>query len=193
MSGFLIVCEGLDCSGKTTTINEILRKSKSCRFIYSKGIGSDTRIGKISRKFPSTLMFFIELTYFIFIKIRPNLKKGDIILQDRYDISIKSYVPVVNRFYNRLIIKFFNLFIIKPNAIVYFHLPLKNRIKRLKEKGAKYELILANNPSLIISREKEYIKWYNNFKGPKININTEKNNIEKASEILNNFIDSLYK
>ncbi len=192
MKGLLIVCEGLDCSGKTTAIKEIL-KGNNKQFVYSKGIGSNTLIGAISRKFPSTFLFFIELVYFIFAKIKPNLKKGKTILQDRYDISIISYVPLTKRKYNRLLIKIFEKFVIRPNAIVYFHLPLNERIKRLKEKGARYELMLAERPSLIMIREKEYLKWYSNFNGPKIKINTKKNNIKKSSRILEKFIKDLAK
>jgi len=187
MKGLLIVCEGLDCSGKTTAINKLLNHNNE-KYVYSKGIGSDTFIGRISRKFHCTLMFFIELIYFTFTKIKPNLKKGKIILQDRYDVSITSYVPLTNKWYNKFVIKIFKKFVIKPSAIVYFHLPLKERIKRLKNKGAKYELILANNPNLITLREKEYLKWYEEFNGFKIKIDTKKNDILKTTKILLEFI-----
>lgn len=190
MKGKLIVCEGLDCTGKTTTINEILNNNE--RFIYSKGIGSNTLIGKVSRRFPSTFLFFIELIYFVITKIKPNLKKGRIILQDRYDISITSYVPLTNRLYNKLLIKISKRLIIKPNAIVYFYLPLEEHIKRLKQKGAKYELMLANNPHLILIREKEYLKWYEEFKGFKTKIDTGKNDIRQSTILLNKFINKLY-
>lgn len=190
MKGKLIVCEGLDCSGKTTTINEILNNNK--KFIYNKGIGSNTFIGKISRRFPSTLLFFIELIYFVITKIKPNLEKEKIILQDRYDISITSHVPLTNRLYNKLLIKIFKKFIIKPDAIIYFYLPLNEHFRRLKQKGAKYELILANNPILISSKKREYQKWYEQFKGPKIKINTEKNNIKQSTKKVTNFINKLF-
>jgi len=187
MKGLLIVCEGLDCSGKTTAINKLLNHNNK-KYVYSKGIGSDTFIGRISRKFHCTLMFFIELIYFIFTKIKPNLKKRKIILQDRYDVSITSYIPLTNRWYNKFIIKIFKKFVIKPSAIIYFHLPLKERIKRLEEKGAKYELILANDPDLISFREKEYLSWFNKFKGSKIKIDTKKNDILQTAKILREFI-----
>jgi len=189
MKGKLIVCEGLDCSGKTTTIKEIL--DEDSRFIYSKGIGSDALIGKISRKFPSTFIFFTELIYSVFMHIKPNLKKGRILLQDRYDISITSYVPLVGRMYNKFIIKIFKMFIVEPDAVIYFYLPLDERIKRLREKGAKYELMLADNPDLILIREEEYLKWYNKFKGSKIKINTQENNLQKTAGLLLKFVLNL--
>lgn len=189
MKGKLIVCEGLDCTGKTTAVEKVINSNP--QYVYSKGIGSNTFIGKVSRRFPSTLLFFVELTYFVITKIKPNLKKGKIILQDRYDISITSYIPLTNKSYNKLLIKIFKKFIIKPYAIVYFYLPLNEHIKRLKQKGAKYELILANNPNLIFPRKKEYLKWYEQFKGPKIKINTEKNNADQTAEKVWYFINKL--
>ena len=188
VNGKLIVCEGLDCTGKTTTIKKVLEPQNE-QFIYSKGIGSDTFIGKVSRRFPSTFLFFMELIYHLATKIKPSLKKGKIILQDRYNISITSYVPLTNKWYNQFIIKIFTRFILKPDAIVYFYLPIEEHIKRLKQKGAKHELILANNPSLIIQRKKEYSNWYHRFQGPKIKINTLKKDITQTAEKLNLFVE----
>jgi len=198
MKGKIIVCEGLDCSGKTTAINQVLNfKTKinlkaqtepKPNLIYSKGIGADSNFGRLARRFPSTFIFLLELLFNIYTRIISNLRKGNIVLQDRYNISILSFIPNTTRWYNRLLIFLVKPFIPKPNAIVYFHLPIKHRIKRLKEKAKKYELMLVRNPRLITLREKEYLKWYNQFKGPKIKINTEDNNIRETSQLLYDFI-----
>ena len=74
MGGKLIVCEGLDCSGKTTAIEEVINSNPE--YVYSKGIGSNSRFGKIARKFPSTWMFLSELVYNTYVHIIPNLKKN---------------------------------------------------------------------------------------------------------------------
>ena len=102
MKGKLIVCEGLDCSGKTTAIEEIV--NSDCKYVYSKGIGADSSFGRIARRFPSTLMFLLELAYNTYSRTIPNLRKDKIVLQDRYDISITSFVPNTNRWYNQLLI-----------------------------------------------------------------------------------------
>ncbi|MDP2908577.1 MAG: hypothetical protein Q8N77_02105 [Nanoarchaeota archaeon] len=190
MKGMLIACEGLDCSGKTTAIKEIL-KGNDKRFVYSKGIGSSRWIGKISRRVPSTIMFLTELAYITLTETRPHLNRGRIVLQDRHDISITSYVPSARRLHNRLLIRLFKPLIKTPDAIVYFSLPLSERIRRLREKGAKYELMLADNPSLIIAREKEYMGWYKNFSEPKLKIDTDKNDIKQTARMLREFITRL--
>lgn len=191
MKGKLIVCEGLDCTGKTTNIKEVLKGSKINNFIYCKGIVSETIAGKISRRFPSTIIFFIELIYIMLTRIKPALRNGKSILLDRHDISITSYVPLTAKFYNRWIISVFSRLIIKPDAIVYFHLPMDEHIRRLNEKGTRYELILAGNPALIAQRKREYLHWYTDFQGPKIKIDTAKNNIQKSACILADFSRSL--
>jgi thymidylate kinase len=188
MKGKLVICEGLDCSGKTTAIEKIT--DSDSKYTYSKGIGSNSWFGKIARRLPSTFMFLFELIYNIHTHILPNLKKGKIIMQDRYEISITSFVPNVNKWHNQLLIQIAKPLIVKPHAIVYFYLPLEERIKRLRQKGKKYEIILAANPDMIILREKEYEKWYNHFDGPKIKINTWSNNIAQTARILENFVNS---
>ncbi len=189
MRGKLIVCEGLDCSGKTTAIEGIINSNS--RYVYSKGIGSDSNFGRIARRFPSTLIFLSELVYNVYIHIIPNLKEGKAVLQDRYDISVASFIPKANRLYNQLLIRAAGLLIPKPNAIVYFHLPLEERLKRLKQKGKKYELMLVEHPEIITLREREYEKWYDRFEGPKIRIDTGRNNIQQTARTLKKFINNL--
>lgn len=189
MSGKLIICEGLDCSGKTTAIEELINSNPG--YVYSKGIGSNSRFGRTARRFPSTFMFLSELVYNTYTHILPNLKKDKTVLQDRYDVSVTSFVPNTNRWYNLLLIHAAKLLIPEPDAIVYFHLPLEERIKRLRQKGKKYEIMLVENPRMIILREGEYEEWYKQFGGPKIRIDTQENNIEQTARKLKIFLDNL--
>ncbi|MDD5191881.1 MAG: AAA family ATPase [Candidatus Nanoarchaeia archaeon] len=189
MKGLLIICEGLDGTGKTTTIKQLLSNNKENNdYIYSKGIGSDTFIGKLARKFPSTLLFLLELMYIQYRIIKPNLKQNKIILQDRYDLSILSY-PTAEREYNKLIAKIFKPFIIKPDALVYFHASLEEIIKRLsKSSDNKYHKILSKNPHLIISRENKYLDLYTKFNGYKTKIDTTNKTAEQSSKALEIFV-----
>ena len=189
--GLFIVCEGLDGAGKTTTIKEMLKSDSkdNNKFVYSKGLGSDSLIGRISRRFPSTFMFMLELIYVVFMSIKPNLRKGNIIIQDRYDISILSYAPKVKRRHNQILTRIMRNLLAKPDALVYFHVSLKERLKRLnKSRHNKYHNILLMNPQLIIEREKEYLNLYNQFAGDKIKINTTNKSAKEAARILRRFI-----
>jgi len=189
--GLFIVCEGLDGAGKTTTIREMLKSGgkDNNKFVYSKGLGSDSLIGRISRRFPLTFMFMLELIYVVFRSIKPNLRKGNIIIQDRYDISILSYAPKVKRRHNQILTRIMRNLLAKPDALVYFHVSLKERLKRLnKSRHNKYHNILLMNPQLIIEREKEYLNLYNQFAGDKIKINTTNKSAKEAARILRRFI-----
>jgi len=185
-----VVCEGLDGAGKTSSIKKVLEKHKE--FVYSKGIGSKTFFGKMARRFPSTFMFLIELIYITFRSIKPNLGRNKIVLQDRYDFSVITFVPLANRWYNLIIRKIFCSFLEKPDALVYFSVLLGERIKRLrKEEDNKYHILLAENPNLIKIREKEYLNHYNGFNGKKIIIDTTDKSKEKCGEILEKFVLNL--
>lgn len=184
----LIVCEGLDGAGKTTTIKELLKYNNDNTFVYSKGLGSNTFIGKLARKFPSAFMFMLELIYINHKVIKPNLKKNKIILQDRYDASILSY-PGAEKIHNRLIGKILNYFVIKPDALIYFKVSLEERIKRLEnDNHNKYHISLSKNPALITTREDKYLSLYNQFKGYKTKINTTNLKVEEAAKILQGFV-----
>ncbi len=187
--GKLIVCEGLDCSGKTTTIKEVLKEHPE--WVYSKGMGSDTPMGKFSRKFPSTLTFLVELLYVQQSQVLPNLKQGKIVLQDRHELSISSYVPSTQHWHNRKLIGEFHPWIVPPDALVYFTVPLEERVRRLREKGTKYEMQMAENQELIALREAEYARGYEEFKGLKLRLDTGKYGIRETAERLEEFVSRL--
>lgn len=185
----LRVCEGLDGAGKTTTIEQLLQNKRNNDLIYSKGIGSNTWLGKLARKFPSTFLFLLELLYIQYKVIKPNLKKGKTVLQDRYDFSIITY-PTAQRFYNKIITKILSPLIPEPDSLIHFHVDVNERIKRLKGDNNKYHKILSENPNLIILRERRYLHLYNQFSKSKIKIDTTNKSIKQSAKILENFIKS---
>src|SRR3989338_6472640 len=189
--GLFIVCEGLDGAGKTTTIKEMLKSDSkdNNKFVYSKGLGSDSLIGRIYRRFPSTFMFMLELIYVVFKSIKPSLRNGKIIIQDRYDISILSYAPKAKRGHNQILINIMKNLLVKPDALTYFHVSLEERLKRLsKSRHNKYHNILLMNPQLIIARERRYLDLYNQFAVERIKISTTNKSVKEAARILRNFV-----
>jgi thymidylate kinase len=188
MKGRFIVCEGLDAAGKTTVIKEALKKMGKS-YAYNKGLTSDTLIGKIAPKMPSTLTFLVELMYSTKKKVMPFMEEGKTVLQDRYDMSIISYVPEAERWYNRAFAKILKRFLLKPDMLIYFTVSKSERIKRLKNQAYnKYHYKLINNPELIDLREREYSELYENFKGEKYKIDTTKENLEIT---VNRFISKI--
>jgi thymidylate kinase len=190
MKNKFIVFEGLDASGKTAIIKELL-KNKTDYFAYSKGIGSNTWIGKIARQFPSTFLFMSELIYVSLFLIRRKLKRNTV-LQDRYDFSIRSFIPSVNKWYNRIIILTFKKFLCKPDMLIYLYLPLKERMRRLiEEKDNPYHKILLKNPAIVSEREIAYRKLYDSFQRKKIAIDTSVMTLEEEKRIIEKKIKEL--
>jgi len=188
MKNRYFVFEGIDCSGKTTAINRVIKKLGKEDYAYVKGIGSNSLLGKIAKKVHSTSIFCLELIFNYLLRVRPIIKKGKCVLQDRNIISITSYLSKNKRYKKRYILRLAKKLTLNPDAIIYLHLPLYERINRLKNKGGYYESFLSKNPRIISEREVEYNKWYLGFNGPKIEIDTEKNNISQTVDKIVTFI-----
>ena len=194
--GILIIFEGGDCTGKTTYANGLFEVLKTKYGVcYSKGIGSKTLLGKLARKHPSTLLFCLELAFITLFKIKPNLKRGKIILQDRYNPTIASHLPSIDKKINQLLIKAFNPIFKKPDLIIYFTVSPKQQIARLKEtmESNKYHKVLVENPELIRLRERKYRELLFPHQNRLIHIDTSNTDIEKEvsylAELINNFIE----
>jgi len=181
--GYFIVCEGLDCSGKTTSIENALEHFKKNEFSieYNKGLKTKTLAGTFSRKFPSTLSLLTELLYNDVILVKSRLEKGINILQDRWYYSVLSYNPENRK--DKHLEKVFVPLLSKPDVLIYFTVSLDERIRRLKKSiENKDHYTLLKNPEIIKQREERYLDYFNNFKGNKAIINT-KNLSEKQSGV----------
>jgi thymidylate kinase len=167
-----IVCEGLDRSGKTTSIKHALSyfENEGYHPIYSKGLKTDTPAGRLSKIVPCTLTLLIEQLYLDKTIIMPELKKGAIILQDRWFYSVLSYNPENNT--DKLLERIFVPYLSKPDLLVYFDVSLEQRIKRLENDRTEDHLALLENPQLIEQRKKLILEYYNSFPGNKAIIDT---------------------
>lgn len=182
MKGKFVVCEGLDAAGKTTVMKHALKKLGN-DYVYNKGLTSDTVIGKVAPKIPSTLTFLIELLYNTKRRVKPFLESGKTVLQDRYYLSVLSHVPSSSTWYNKVFVKLFEKYLLKPDTLVYFTVSKEERIKRLLEMGYnKHHYDLISNPTLIDLREEKYSEFYNKFKGTKYKIDTTGKSLDTTIE-----------
>lgn len=194
--GKFIVFEGLDKAGKTTLAKIVVDKNKN--FIYQKGLCSNTWIGRIAKKHPSTFLFLLELFWHSLFNYFKLLKGLDIV-QDRYLVSISSHIPVSKKVLNRALIRFFSLFLMQPDILVYCTVSKKERIKRLRKDSLdnKHHLWLLENHQYIDKRDKEYEKYFQDHKNKKILINTSdkypyENILEISSLFDYEFSESLF-
>jgi len=170
MKGLFVVSEGMDAAGKTTSIREAIKnfKDSGLEVLYNKGLKSDGFAGKISKFFPSTLTLLVELLFEDLFFIRPNLRKGNIIIQDRWHYTVLSHNP--ENWADRILKRIFIPILSKSDILIYFTVDIKERIKRL-EKNKGHEDLLRN-PTIIEERENRLLELYNNFKGRKKIIDT---------------------
>jgi thymidylate kinase len=187
--GILIDVEGLDGAGKTTAIKKALKKLNSEKFIYIKGVGSDILWGRIAKRYAKTIFFLFELLSVTNRQIRPELKKGKIVITDKYFFNVASHVPEVKNIWNKALIIFFKWFMIKPDLIIYFSVSLHERINRLKNGPPnKFHNLLILNPHSIIEREKEYRIIIEKFEKKVVFIDTSGLSIDEATEKLESII-----
>jgi thymidylate kinase len=155
MKGTFVVFEGQDRSGKSTAIDNVLEKMPEA--VYGKGLNSKTIAGRFAKIFPSTLTYLVEMAYITYTNIVPNLIRGKTVLQDRYEYSVTSFVPSVDKWYNRLLVKAFKPFFLKPDMILYFTCSPEKRRERLQAAADEpVHQYLLDHPEILEGREKKY-------------------------------------
>jgi len=176
--GIFIVFEGVDGSGKTTCIKGVIKKlSPTYKAHYNKGMGSNTFFGKLARKHPSTALFSLELIWQTLFQIRPQLKRGNTVLQDRYISSISSFPTAMSKKINQLIIWLVKPLIVKPDLIIHLTVNQEVCVTRLKQdlSDNTYHQILVDNPGLIDQRRKNFEQVLADYKDILVAIDTSHN------------------
>lgn len=192
--GYFIVCEGLDCAGKTTNIKIAIRYLEKDGYPvrYSKALKTNTIAGEFSKLFPSTFSLLTEILYLDKVFVRPNLNKGKIIIQDRWYYSVLAH----NRenYKDKILGKIFKQCLSKPDLLIYFSVSLEERIRRLKKDIRNNDhLMLLKNQLIINEREKRYAKYYEDFEGDKVIFDTTNISEEESGYKLYGLIKSYFR
>ncbi len=143
MKGKLIVIEGIDGSGKSTcakNLAEILN-SINIKTIYTfepthSHYGAKLREGMLSEYLDAEeelLLFVKDRKEHIEYMIKPALEEGYFIILDRYFYSSIAYQGAKGIDINR-IINMHKDFIIKPDIVFIFHLPIDIALNRIISK-----------------------------------------------------------
>lgn len=197
-SGRFIVFEGLDMSGKTTCIQSLLDQLKdNYPLAYLKGLDSSRWLGKLAMKYSSSFLFYLDLLWLTWFKINPYLKQGKIILQDRYYLSVASYVASADKPTNNNWLKFFKFLFREPDLIIYLTVDINQRLLRLQANlDNAYHLILFKQPQLIKLREEKYTQLLGSYAAKVLTIDTTHTLITTATQqitlVLNNLINPAY-
>ncbi|WP_028330388.1 dTMP kinase [Brachyspira alvinipulli] len=197
MNGKLIVLEGIDGSGKSThgiMLTDILNNA-GIKSIYTfepthAYFGAKLRESMFSKDLKpeeELSLFIADRKEHIKHMIKPAIADGYIIVLDRYVYSSVAYQGAkgIDRDH---IINLHKDFIIEPDLVFIFHLPIKNAISRIMEKRGfvdrfENENYLQKVDEIFNSFNAPYIHHIDSNRDEKI-INNELIQIIKDSKIL---------
>lgn len=197
MKGKLIVIEGIDGSGKSTCAKNLTEKLNSINIktIYTfepthSHYGAKLREGMLSEDLDAEeelLLFVKDRKEHIEYMIKPALKEGYFIILDRYFYSSIAYQGAKGIDIN-LIINMHKDFIIKPDIVFIFHLPIDIALNRIISKRGiadrfENETYLKKVDKIFHSFNEPFIYHIDTDKDIKI-INDELFNILEESKIL---------
>ena len=160
MRGQLIVFEGINGSGKTSQMHEVMKEFPNS--IYCKGVGDpNTLWGRIARKIPSTLTFLLDLIITKWLIVRPAIKNEKTVFHDRYWYSIMVY-KTAQYWHNQLIGKLLCRLLLKPDWIILVEVDIDESVNRLlKKEPSKFDFQYITNPAMIVEEKKLFRKLIN--------------------------------
>lgn len=197
MKGKLIVIEGIDGSGKSTSAKNLAEKLNSINIktIYTfepthSHYGAKLRDGMLSEDLDAEeelLLFVKDRKEHIEYMIKPALEEGYFIILDRYFYSSIAYQGAKGIDINR-IINMHKDFIIKPDIVFIFHLPIDIALNRIISKRGiadrfENETYLKKVDKIFHSFNEPFIYHIDTNKDIKI-INDELFNILEKSKML---------
>jgi len=192
--GVVICIEGLDASGKTTHAHRLVRNLREKGFdaVYTTE-PSRGEIGKFIRKYvlqrksrvPSVveaLLFAVDRVDHVEKEIKPALKKGKIVVSDRYVYSSLAYQGAAGL--DLKWIEEINRLALPPDLAIYIDVPPEVVVKRIRRKKTVMERLETQR------RVREvYMKFIENGKFVSVNGNRTKD--EVAKNILTFVLDFL--
>ncbi len=192
--GFFICIEGLDKSGKTSqsiALVEALCK-KGFDAVYTTE-PSDGEIGKFIRNYilnrndrvspvVEALLFAADRADHVESTIKPLLKKGKIVVSDRYVYSSLAYQGAAGLSLDW--IEKINKYVIMPDIAIYIDVPIKNLLKRYRKEKSVMEHVETQRKV-----EEIYIKLVCDEK--LISVNGKRSLEEISQDILTKVLEKL--
>lgn len=196
-SGFFLVLEGIDGSGKST-IAEIIKRNIEKLGIrtYITREPTESPTGQILKKYMDivhyslrnpiyeALLFATDRIYHLTHLIIPLLKKGYLVICDRYVYSSLAYQSING--VDETWIGIINKYILKPDLAIFLDVKPNIAIKRLKKSRNIFEFY-----DFLIKVYNNYIKLVNKGELERVDGTKEPNSI--AEEIIKNILNKWKK
>lgn len=185
MRGKLIVIEGIDGSGKSTIIAEAVKQSS--KWHHKRGFTHNSPWDSFIHAHPQSILYYLDMAWKTQRILLPLLKRGEIVLQDRYVQTIDSYLPDATYGHNAIMRRILEPSFIRPDAYVFCDVPASTAIRRLKGKPEEYHDRIAAHPELLEQRREEYQKIYNAIQCKKTVLDTTRplqHSVRKLTDIV---------
>jgi thymidylate kinase len=182
-----VVFEGLDGAGKSSALREVaaLLERAGVPFHLERGLATHSATGRFARRHPAALAFLFDQLLWHTFRVRPCLRRGTLVLQDRNLLSVATYFPGCGRWFNRLGVAVCRLATRAPDLLVLLHVPLEERVRRLERSADNvYHRMLLDDPDVIRARDALYAREYDAHRGRKLSFDTsERSAVEVAREV----------
>lgn len=177
----LIVIEGLNGVGKTTTIDKALENYDA---IYNKGFTEGTVWSNYLKHHPTSLQYYMDLALKT-TTIKSKLEHSEV-WQDRYIQSVDSFLPDAKYKHNLFFRNIFDPLFLEPDVYIYVTAKTETIVERLKKDNRdSYRIDLTEHIEKIETRKTEYDMIFEEMNCEKYILDTtEKTPEECANELI---------
>lgn len=174
--GVFVVFEGIDGSGKSTTVSEIQGRlaERGIRSVVLREPTGKTDASREIRRILRTAteindsvshelldLFMIDRLWDIRTQITPALQTGDVVLLDRYYLSTAAYQAEDTVTTRKIMGDYFSASqILKPDMLVYLDLPVHEAISRLGARENKDVFETESRLTQIAGRYAEAVRLF---------------------------------
>lgn len=186
--GKFVVIEGVDASGKSSSLQKALSMIDTANIQTVKGFNHTTVWEKCIDRHPHSILYYLDLLQKNYALVQPCLKQGKHVIQDRYKQTVDTYEPDAGFLINRLFRIIADPWFLQPDIYIQFLANIETLLSRLSEENKKqsnpYHLMLINNPNHLERRQQRYREIYNGLQCHKYLIDTSEKTVEESAEKL---------
>lgn len=173
MPGNFVVIEGVNGAGKTSTLQAVLGILGKANLSYSKGFSNGSSWDHLIHQHPHSILYYLDLACKTQKKIKPQLARGKVVLQDRYVQTVDSYLPDSEWLHNQVARKLLDHLFLRPDLYIHFTASVGEVVSRLSKSASDaYRLDGVRHPEKNEMREEKYRKIYDELTCPKQVIDT---------------------
>ena len=173
--GRFIVVEGVDGAGKTSVLRALAARPEGRDAVFSAGFTRRSRWDRFIHAHPASFFYFVDLLWKTFRTVRPALRQGRTVFQDRYVQTVDTYFPDAGFRHNRCLRWLLGPLLLKPDLFVLCVVDPAENVRRLRAQSPSpdgYHETLVADPERLIARQRAYEQVYAGLACPKACLET---------------------